>query len=110
MQEQAADYLLSRAKKYRALKEAIDEGMADVEAGRVVSLEFGRIPGVGSRAKEAVEIALRLVVSLRARSDILSIHSYLAERSPAVADRMLGRFSQRFDELCDFPMRSLSTI
>jgi predicted transcriptional regulator len=36
MQEQAADYLLSRAKKYRALKEAIDEGMADVEAGRVV--------------------------------------------------------------------------
>jgi hypothetical protein len=36
MQEQAADYLLSQAKKYRALKEAIDEGMADVEAGRVV--------------------------------------------------------------------------
>jgi len=36
MQEQAADYLLSQARKFRALKNAIDEGMADVEAGRVV--------------------------------------------------------------------------
>ncbi|WLA47377.1 hypothetical protein QIH80_37780 [Bradyrhizobium elkanii] len=36
MQEQAADYLLSQARKFRALKDAIDEGMADVEAGRVV--------------------------------------------------------------------------
>ena len=36
MQEQAADYLLSQAKKFQALKEAIDEGMADVKAGRVV--------------------------------------------------------------------------
>jgi predicted transcriptional regulator len=36
MREQAAAYLLSQAKKFRALKEAIDEGMADVEAGRVV--------------------------------------------------------------------------
>lgn len=36
MQEQAADYLPLQARKFRALKEAIDEGMADVEAGRVV--------------------------------------------------------------------------
>lgn len=36
MQESAADYLLSQAKKFRALKDAIDEGIADVEAGRVV--------------------------------------------------------------------------
>jgi len=36
MQESAADYLLTQARKFRALKEAIDEGMADVEAGRVV--------------------------------------------------------------------------
>lgn len=36
MQESAADYLLSQARKFRALKDAIDEGMADVEAGRVV--------------------------------------------------------------------------
>jgi hypothetical protein len=30
------DYLPSQARKFRALKDAIDEGMADVEAGRVV--------------------------------------------------------------------------
>jgi hypothetical protein len=36
MQEPAADYLLSQAGKFRALKDAIDEGMGDGEAGRVV--------------------------------------------------------------------------
>ena len=36
IQESAAAYLLSQAKKFRALKDAIDEGMADIEAGRVV--------------------------------------------------------------------------
>jgi predicted transcriptional regulator len=36
LQESAASYLLAQAKKFRALKDAIDEGMADVEAGRVV--------------------------------------------------------------------------
>jgi toxin ParE1/3/4 len=46
---------------------------------------------------------VRVVVSLRARSDILAIHSYLSERSPVAADRLLVRFSQRFDELCEFP-------
>ena len=46
---------------------------------------------------------MRVVVSLRARSDILGIHSYLAEHSPVAADRMLVRFSQRFDELREFP-------
>lgn len=46
---------------------------------------------------------MRVVVSLRARSDILAIHSYLAERSLVAADRLLVRFSQRFDELCEFP-------
>ena len=35
MREPAADYMLSQARKFRALKDAIDEGMADVEAGRV---------------------------------------------------------------------------
>jgi predicted transcriptional regulator len=36
MREPAAAYLLSQAKKFRALRDAIDEGMADVDAGRVV--------------------------------------------------------------------------
>jgi len=46
---------------------------------------------------------VRVVVSLRARSDILNIYSYIAEHSPAAADRMLVRFSERFDELQEFP-------
>ena len=46
---------------------------------------------------------MRVVVSLRARSDILNIHSYLAKHSPAAADRMLVRFAERFDELQEFP-------
>ncbi|MGX1101638.1 MULTISPECIES: type II toxin-antitoxin system RelE/ParE family toxin [Bradyrhizobium] len=48
-------------------------------------------------------MSLPIVVSLRARSDILDIHSYLAERSPSAADRMLARLSERFDELSEFP-------
>jgi predicted transcriptional regulator len=36
MQESAAEYLLLQARKFRELKDAIDEGMADVNAGRVV--------------------------------------------------------------------------
>jgi len=46
---------------------------------------------------------VRVVVSLRARPDILGIPSYLAERSSGAADRTLVRFSQRFDELREFP-------
>jgi toxin ParE1/3/4 len=46
---------------------------------------------------------VRVVISLRARSDILNIHSYLAERSLVAANRLLPRFSQRFDELREFP-------
>ena len=36
MREPAAEYLLCQARKFRAVKDAVDEGMADVEAGRVV--------------------------------------------------------------------------
>ena len=35
MREPAADYLLSQAKKFSALKDAVDAGVADIEAGRV---------------------------------------------------------------------------
>ena len=35
MREPAVAYLLEQAEKFRALKEQIDEGMADVTAGRV---------------------------------------------------------------------------
>jgi len=46
---------------------------------------------------------VRVVVSQRASSDILAIHAYLAERSLVSADRILARFSQRFEELREFP-------
>jgi hypothetical protein len=35
MREPVADYMLSQARKFRALKDAIDVGLADEAAGRV---------------------------------------------------------------------------
>ncbi len=35
MQERAVAYIFEQAEKYRVLKKLIDEGLADVEAGRV---------------------------------------------------------------------------
>lgn len=46
---------------------------------------------------------MRVFVSLRARADLLDVHSYLAQHSPAAADRTLARFSRRFAELSEFP-------
>ncbi|HEY1978675.1 MAG TPA: hypothetical protein VGH13_01200 [Xanthobacteraceae bacterium] len=40
MREPAVAYLLEQAEKFRALKEAIDEGMTDVVAGRVSEWNF----------------------------------------------------------------------
>jgi hypothetical protein len=40
MREPAVAYLLEQAGKFRALKEQIDEGMADVGAGRVSEWNF----------------------------------------------------------------------
>jgi len=36
MRESAVAYLVRQAEKFQALKNAVDEGMADAEAGRVV--------------------------------------------------------------------------
>jgi predicted transcriptional regulator len=40
MREPAVQYLLEQAEKYRALKDAISEGMDDVAAGRVADWSF----------------------------------------------------------------------
>ena len=40
MREPAVAYLLEQAGKFRALKAAVAEGMADVEAGRVSEWNF----------------------------------------------------------------------
>ncbi|WP_347882366.1 type II toxin-antitoxin system RelE/ParE family toxin [Bradyrhizobium sp. SSUT18] len=60
-----------------------------------------RIPQANSG--EAIGGRVQVVLSLRARTDLLEIHSYLAGRSSAAADRLAARFSERFDELRKFP-------
>lgn len=47
---------------------------------------------------------LKLAIAGRARRDMLSIHAYLAERSPAAADRTVRRLSARFEDLLLHPM------
>ena len=46
---------------------------------------------------------MKFALSARAEADLLAIHSYYFERSPAAADRIVTRLFQRFDELCEFP-------
>ncbi|WP_246776358.1 type II toxin-antitoxin system RelE/ParE family toxin [Bradyrhizobium sp. CCBAU 53351] len=46
---------------------------------------------------------MQVVLSLRARTDLFDIHSYLAGHSLAAADRLAARFSERFEELRQFP-------
>jgi len=41
MREPAVAYLLEQAEKFRALKEQITEGIADVAAGRISEWNFG---------------------------------------------------------------------
>jgi predicted transcriptional regulator len=40
LRESAIDYLLLRTRRFQSLKEAIDEGLEDVTAGRVVPWEL----------------------------------------------------------------------
>jgi hypothetical protein len=40
MQERAVAYIFEQAEKYRVLKQLIDEGLADIEAGRVREWDF----------------------------------------------------------------------
>jgi len=47
---------------------------------------------------------LEIEVAFRARDDLRGIYGYLVERSPGAADRLLARFSERFEELRRFPM------
>ena len=40
MREPAISFLIEQAEKFRALKEAVAEGLADVQAGRVSQWDF----------------------------------------------------------------------
>jgi toxin ParE1/3/4 len=46
---------------------------------------------------------VKVVISARAEADLLAIHGYISQQNPAAADRIITRFFQRFDELCEFP-------
>jgi toxin ParE1/3/4 len=65
-------------------------------------MEFAGFLGTGPGANQAVA-AVKFVISSRAEADLLAIHSCFSERSSAVADRIIARLFQRFDELCEFP-------
>ncbi len=41
MREPAVAYLLEQAEKFRVLKQEVEKGMADIEAGRVREWDFG---------------------------------------------------------------------
>jgi hypothetical protein len=53
MRGAAAAYLLSQAKKFRALHDAVDEGMADMEAARVVPWDLKDFLEQTRRGREA---------------------------------------------------------
>jgi toxin ParE1/3/4 len=46
---------------------------------------------------------MRILVSDKAKIDLLRIHSYLAERNPTAAEALLLRFDEKFRQLADLP-------
>jgi len=46
----------------------------------------------------------RLIVSPRARADLFDIAGYISENNPSAADRLLTRFSERFEQLAERPL------
>ena len=46
---------------------------------------------------------MRVVLSAKARADLLSIYRYVAERSPKAAEALLARISTNFDHISRFP-------
>jgi toxin ParE1/3/4 len=55
---------------------------------------------------------MRIILSRKARQDLLHIYSYLAERSPQAADGLLKRIDEKFVNLSHFPFmgRSRSSL
>ena len=46
---------------------------------------------------------MKVIVSDRAKSDLLRIYSYMEERNPFAAERILDRIDKKFDQLTRFP-------
>jgi toxin ParE1/3/4 len=55
---------------------------------------------------------MKIVLSGKARRDLLAIYSYLVERSPKAADALIQRIDEKFVNLSHFPFmgRARSTL
>jgi toxin ParE1/3/4 len=47
---------------------------------------------------------MKVVVSARARADVLRVYRYLVDRNPAAADRVVERIERRIEQLGYFPL------
>jgi toxin ParE1/3/4 len=46
---------------------------------------------------------MKIVISAKARRELLQVYSYVAERSPQAADSLVAEFDRRFQNLSAFP-------
>jgi toxin ParE1/3/4 len=46
---------------------------------------------------------MKIIITDRARSDLLRIYSYIEQRSPAAAEKIIERIDRKFDQLLRFP-------
>ena len=46
---------------------------------------------------------MKIILADKARSDLFRIYSYIEQRSPAAAERILARIDKKFDQLTWFP-------
>lgn len=46
---------------------------------------------------------MKVIVSARARADVLRIYAYLLDRNPAAADRVLERIERTLEQIAHFP-------
>jgi plasmid stabilization system protein ParE len=46
---------------------------------------------------------MNVIVSARARADVLRIYAYLVDRNPTAADRAVERMERKIEQLAHFP-------
>jgi len=46
---------------------------------------------------------MKVIITDKARTDLLRIYSYIEQRSPAAAETVIARIDRKFDQLTRFP-------
>jgi plasmid stabilization system protein ParE len=46
---------------------------------------------------------MKIILADKAKSDLFRIYSYIEQRSPAAAEKILARIDKKFDQLTWFP-------